>query len=382
MRCTTTCYRVFSHFTALVCLLLVCVHSTAQEGNGRPGFGVDASLLGGKVFKHEKKFTLPIPAFTAGADVNFVWHTWGRKEWEQRRHYPRIGVAVAAVNYGIDSIYGTMAGVYPNITFPLVSGNRLEWTFRLGTGISYVTNRFGRTDRINTVNVAIGAHVNDLIMLKTDLSWFVNKHWSIHAGAFVNHISNGSVRKPNLGINVAGASIGAAYFPNTSRPAIIHRELSPLSPRWLLQARGGMSLVSANTHGGPQYPVYVGTAYVSKRWRAVNKAFAGVDYSYHPGLLAQLRDNGLEPQGSKQPYKVAVLAGNEFLMGRVGIGVQAGAYLVKGYLQKEDIYEKVSLNYYCVQREHGPLKELFFYISLKAHLNVAEMGELGIGVGL
>lgn len=382
MRYTPTWHKVFSYFTALGCLLLACVHAVAQGGSGRAGFGIDASFLGGRVFKHEKKFTLPIPAFTGGADVNFVWHTYGRNEWEKRRHYPRIGLAMTAIDYGIDSVYGTAAGLYPNITIPLVSAGRLEWTFRLGTGISYVTNRFSRTEKVNTVNVAIGAHVNDLIMLKTDIAFTVNKHWNIHAGAFVNHISNGSVRKPNLGINVAGASIGAAYFPNTSRPAIIHRDLSPLAPRWLLQARAGMSLVSANTHGGPMYPVYISTAYVSKRWRSVNKAFAGLDYSYHPGLLAQLRDNGMEPEGSRQPYKVAVIAGNEFLMGRVGIGVQAGAYLVKGYLQKEDIYEKVSLNYYCVQREAGPLKEVFLYISLKAHLNVAEMGELGIGVGL
>lgn len=363
-------------------LWLAGSRACAKEPTIRPGFGIDASLLGGRVFKHEKKFTLPIPAFTTGADVNFVWHTYGRKEWEQRRHYPRIGLALAAINYGIDSVYGTMAGVYPNITLPLVSGNRLEWNLRLGTGISYVTRRFSRTDGANTVNVAVGAHVNDLIMLKTDLYWLVNRHCSIHAGAFVNHISNGSVRKPNLGVNVAGISAGVAYFPNTSRPAIIHRELAPIPARWLLQLRGGMSVVSANTPGGPMYPVYVSTASVSRRWRGVNKAFAGIDYSYHPGLLAQLRDNGQEPHGQQQPRKAAVLAGNEFLMGRVGIGLQAGAYLLKGYLQKEDVYQKVSLNYYAVQRERGPVKEVFAYISLKAHLNVAEMGELGIGVGL
>lgn len=379
MRRTTTCNSVLCFFSLL---LLVHNRVQAQDARGRPGFGIEASFLGGKVFKHEKKFTLPIPAFTAGADVNFTWHTYGRKEWEQRRRYPRIGIALAGINYGIDSVYGTMAGVYPNITFPLATGNRLEWTFRLGTGISYVTNRYSRADRVNTVNVAIGAHVNDLIMLRSDFSWSLNKHWSLNAGAFINHISNGSVRKPNLGINVVGASVGFAYFPVTSRPAILHRELLPLSNRWLFQVRCGMSLVSANTHGGPMYPVYLSTAYVSKRWRSVNKAFAGLDYSYHPGLLAQLRDNGMEPQGAKQPYKAAVVAGNEFLMGRLGIGTQVGAYLVKGYLQKEDVYEKVSLNYYCVQREAGMLKEVFFYISLKAHLNVAEMGELGIGVGL
>jgi len=115
----------------------------------------------------------------------------------------------------------------------------------------------------------------------------------------------------------------------------------------------------------------------------MNKAFAGIDYSYHSNLAAHLRNNGLEASNERQhSYKSAIVAGNEFLMGRVGIAVQAGAYLVKGYLQKEDIYEKVSLNYYCVLREKGPLKELCLYTALKAHLNVAEMGEMGIGIGL
>jgi hypothetical protein len=346
------------------------------------GFGIETNMLAGKVFKHEAKFTLPIPRVTLGVDVNFLLHTHGKKDWEQRRHYPRLGLAFAAINYGIDSVYGSTFGIYPNLELPLVSRGNLEWTLRIGNGVGYVTRRYSRVDPVNTVNVAIGSHVNDFIMVMTGAAYRVNKHWAVHAGGYLTHISNGSVRKPNLGINVAGVHAGVSYFPVTSRPAILVRDLPPLRSRYLFQLRYGMSLVSANTHGGPLYFVYTGTGYVSRRWRSHNKVFAGADYSYHRNLYTLLRDNRLSVgTEASQSYKSALLAGNEFLIGRAGIMVQAGVYLKKGYLQKEDVYQKVSFNYYCVQREHGPVKELYVFTSLKAHLSVAEMGEVGLGVG-
>jgi hypothetical protein len=363
-------------------LLPALVYSQTSATPGA-GFGIEANVLCGKVFKHEAKFTLPIPAITTGADVNMIWRTYGAKEWHQRRHYPRLGIAVAGVHYGINSVYGTVYGLYPNITLPLITAPRLEWTLRIGNGIGYVTNKYNRTEPVNTVNVAVSSSINDFIMIRTDASYFVNRHWNISAGAFVTHISNGSVRKPNLGINVAGISAGVSYYPLTSRPAVLVHELRPLPPRYLLQLRYGMSFVSSYTANGPLYPVYIGTAYVSRRWRSNNKVFAGLDYSYHESIFAFMRNNRIEPGNEvSRSWKSAVIAGNELMLGRVGITLQAGVYIRKAYIHKEDIYEKVSLNYYCIQKEHGAIKELFFFTGLKAHLNVAEMGELGVGVGL
>jgi hypothetical protein len=369
-------------YLQVLLLVLLPMVVAAQETNRWSGFGIETHLLAGKVFKHEAKFTLPIPALTTGFDVNFVQHTYGRRVWEQGRKFPRLGVALTGIHYGNDAVYGNLIGIYPNITFPILTGKRLEWTLRAGNGIGYVSNQYSRVSPVNTTNVAIGSKINDFIMFVSDAGYSVNKHWQIKAGAFITHISNGSVRKPNLGINVVGVGAGVSYFPVTAHPAKIARPQQALSQRYLLQLRYGMSLVSANTSGGPLYPVYTGTGYVSRRWRSHNKVFAGIDYSYHQNLYAHLRDNGLEQGRERQhAYKCAVLAGNEFLLGRVGIMVQAGVYIRKGYLQKQDVYEKVSFNYYCVQREHGPLKELYLFTSLKAHLNVAEMGEMGVGIG-
>ncbi len=365
--------------------LLLWTSRAAAQGPVRhnAGLGIELNSLAGKVFRHEEKFTLPIPALTTGTDVNVLWRTWGRKPWHQWRHYPRLGIAAAMIHYGIDSVYGTTWGLYPNIIFPLLHRRHMEWTLRVGNGIGFVTRKYSRANPVNTVNVAISSTINDFIMIRTDGVYTINDHWTVNAGAFVTHISNGSVRKPNLGVNVAGISAGLCYYPVTVHPVRVQWPFKRPRDRYLIQARYSMSLVSAFTNGGPLYPVYIGTAYMSRRWRGNNKAFAGIDYSWHSSTRAYLRDNGLE-QGREgaQSYKSAIIAGNEFLMGRVGILLQAGVYVKKDYLQRQDVYEKVTLNYYCVQRERGPVKELFAFVGLKAHLNVAEMGELGVGIGL
>ena len=363
--------------------ITIWISSTATcLGQPWSGFGIEANAIAGKVYKHEKKFTLPIPALTTGLDINLLQHTYGKKVWEQRRKYPTIGLGFAYINYGIDSIYGHCFGLYPNLTIPLISGKKLEWTLRMGDGIGYVTKEFRRTHPVDTINVAIGAHFNDFVMFMSDLRYHINQHWDMQLGANITHISNSSYHKPNLGINMIGAHFGACYYPVTAKPAHIVNNIESLKNRWLIQARLSMAFVSGYTSGGPLYPVYITSGYVSRRWISKNKMFAGLDYAYYQNIYAYLRNNEIDPGHEKQnSWKSAVFAGNEFLLGRVGVVLQVGYYLQEAALKTAPFYEKIGGHYYFVQKEHGPIKEFFLSAFLKTHETVAELGEVGFGFG-
>ena len=354
----------------------------AQDVQPWSGFGIEANAIGGKVYKHETKFTLPIPAVTTGMDINLLQHTYGKKDWQQRRKYPTIGLAFAYINYGIDSIYGHCFGLYPSITLPLISGKKLQWTLRMGDGIGYVTRDYHRTTPVDTINVAIGSHINDFAMIMTDLRYHISRHWAAQLGANITHISDGSYHKPNLGINMIGAHLGVTYYPVTARPPRLERKLEPLKNRWLVQARMSMAYTSAYTSGGPLYPVYIASGFVSRRWISRNKMFAGLDYAYYPSVYAYLRNNQLDPgQEREHSYKTAVFAGNEFLLGRVGVVLQLGYYLKQAAIRNDPFYEKIGGHFYIVQKEHGPIKEFFLSVFLKTHETVAELGEIGLGFG-
>jgi len=374
----------FIPFLLLLFALTTAVAGSAQEVSRWAGFGVEANVFEGKVIKHTSKFHLPVPNISTGVDVNFQWKTFGRSEWQQRRRFPTVGLGVTYTNYGIDSVYGRCFSLYPNLVIPLVTGKHLEWTLRIGDGVGYVTRAYSRIHPFDTMNNAIGSKVNDYGSFMMDIRYHINTHWDVQAGANFSHISDASFHQPNLGVNLAGTHIGVKYFPVSANPKRIMRDLKPLKNRWLFEYRLTVAFDGSNAPLGPVYPVYLATAYASKRWISKNKFIGGIDYSYHTNIYAYLRNNlgFVTPDEERRySYKSALFAGNEFLLGKVGVVLQVGAYIHQAFLTQGKIYEKLGGNFYLVKKEHGPLKEFFLCGFLKTHLSVAELAEFGFGMG-
>jgi hypothetical protein len=373
-------HRAFLKIFSFLVLLPFCLR--AQEEKAWSGFGIETNLIAGKVLKHSAKFRAPIPTVSTALDMNFIFQTYGRKSWERRRKFPIVGLGIIYTNYGIDSVYGRCVGVYPNLQFYLVRGKRLEWTIKIGDGAGYVTRRYSRTTPVDTLNDAIGSHLNDFAVFMTDVRYRINEHFDVQLGANFTHISDASFRQPNLGVNMYGAHIGLRYFPVTSRPKRIETEEPKLTNRWLVEVRPAIAYDQLGAPRGPLYPVYMASAYASRRWHNLNKMFAGIDYSYHTSIYAFQRNNEINVGNEgAHSWKSAIFVGNEFLYGRVGIMLQIGVYIHEAYLRQDAYYEKLGGNFYLVRKEHGPIKEFFLSGLLKTHKSVAELAEFGLGMG-
>lgn len=374
------------HFITIACLLIALLYAPlyagAQANDKLTGYGLEVNMFAGHVIKHSPKFHLPIPDISTGVDVNMVYKCSGRKQWEGCRKYPTLGLGFTYTNYGIDSVYGRLFSLYPNLTIPLITGKKIEWTVRLGNGIGYVTRKYSRNPMSDTLNNAIGSHINDYASFNTDFRYKANKHWDFQVGLNFTHISDASYHQPNLGINLWGAHIGIRYFPVSSKPEHLPCKPMPSSHRILLQARLGIAFNQIEAPQGPTYPVYLTSLYASRRWKGKNKMYAGLDYSYHEAIYAFQRNHEAAPgQEKNNAYKVAVIAGNEFLFGRVGIILQVGYYLKEAALKQDKYYQKIGGHYYLVQKEKGPIKEFFLTGFLKTHKSVAELAEFGLGFG-
>ncbi len=355
----------------------------AQTNNKWAGAGIEANFIGGKIFKHTEKFRADVPDRSAAFELNYVQQTDGRKDWQQRRHYPLVGIGITYTDYGMDSVYGKCIGLYPVLQIPIVRGKKLEWTFKFGLGAGFVTNFYERVPTWDTINNAVGSHMNNFTMFATDLRYKIDNQWAITLGGNFTHISDGAWRQPNLGVNMYGAHIGLRYFPAGDNPEKIKKELTPLKNRWLFQARLGFSANELNAPNGPTYPVYTTSVFVSKRYASRNKAYLGLDYSYHNSLVAFMKNNEVNVgEEDKHAWKSAAYIGNEFLMGRFGFVLQLGFYLKQAYLTNGLYYQKLGYNFYVVQNEKGAIKELCVYSMLKCHKIQAEFIEFGVGLGL
>ena len=365
-------------------ILFLCLFSTLTEAQNKSGagFGIEANYMSGKILKHTPNFRPPIPDRTTAVELNFIQQTWGNKDWEQRRNFPLVGFGITYTHYGIDSIYGNCISIYPNLQLPIIKGKKLEWIFRAGFGLGYVTRAFERAPVWDTLNNVIGSRVNNYTIFATDIRYHVNEHLDVQLGGNFSHISNAAFRKPNLGVNFYGAHVGLRYFPVTSQPEKKVRDLPKLKNRWLAQLRFGISANEYGTGDGPLYPVYLVSAYASKRYHSKNKLLFGVDYSYHTGIYAFLRNNEINSGEEKNnSWKSSVFAGNEFLIGRLGIMLQMGYYTRRSALSQDPYYQKLGINAYLIQKEKGALKEVAGAVLLKTHKAEAELVEMGITVG-
>lgn len=369
----------------ILSVLLFCITTTyvsSAQQQAWSGFGIESNIMIGKMIRHTPNFTGPIPAHSYSCEVNLVKKTYGQKDWQQRRNYPQLGLGLYYTNYNNAAVYGQVFGLFPNIQLNLIRHGHFEWTLRAGMGLCYDTRPYQRLNTTNTENVAIGGHWNNISPFSTDIRWSLDQHWDLQAGINFSHVSNAAFQQPNLGINMYGAHIGIRYFPVTSRPDKRHRDLSPLKNRWLVQARAGMSFVENNPADGPLNPVYIGAIYASKRYWSKNKVYAGLDYYYHSETYARLKTiehfKGSEYSKSTQ---AAVFLGNEFLVGHLGILFQLGYYLHKMDAQPQNLYQKLGGNFYLVQIEKGPVKEVFLSALLKTHSAKAELFEMGLGIG-
>jgi hypothetical protein len=368
----------------MLCGLMVnaqAVDSIGDSDNWK-GRGVEVTYLGGRILKHSDKFTAPIPPMSAALDVNLIWQTYGRREWHQRRNYPVLGLGATFTDYGYTNIFGYCMSLYPNVQLTIIRHKNFEWTFRIGDGIAYVTRKYQLAPTLDTINTAISTNVNDYAIFMTDIRYHVNKHFDVQAGANFTHISNGLFSEPNLGINMYGLHMGVRYYPVSSRPTPIVRDLPKLSNRWLAQFRAGIAFNQSRSPGNPELPVYLGSVYASKRWMGMNKMFFGTDFSFHEPNYQALRCWQIY-QGKEwdQSWYGAFFAGNEFLVGRLGLMLQVGVYYHQIYLKQDPVYEKLGGNLYLVRRDHGFMKELFVTALLKTHRMTAELIEFGMGAG-
>lgn len=364
-------------------ILLLCHHIIQAQNKQGAGFGIETNFHAGRIYKHTENFKPPVPDLTTAVEVNFLWQTYGKKEWQQRQNYPLAGFGITCTNYGIDSIYGKCISIYPTLQLPIIKGKKLEWTARVGCGLGYVTKHYERAPNWDTINNAIGSHVNNYTVFATDIRYHINEHWDVQAGGNFSHVSNAVLRAPNLGINVYGGHIGLRYFPVTSQPERIVSDLPKLPNRWLLQFRAGFAASESSIPNGPLYPIHILSMYGSRRYKGKNKFFVGADYAYYKGVEAFLKNNEIFPGQEKQhSWNSSVYIGNEFVFGIVGIHLQVGYYIKETTLKQDPYYQKLGGNIYLMQHEKGIVKELFTSLMLKTHKTQAELAELGIGIGL
>jgi hypothetical protein len=295
----------------------------------------------------------------------------GDRLWEQLHKYPIKGISLLYTDLGDSPHLGKAIGVFPYLNFQLTKGEKINLFFRYSTGLGYITKPFSRTE--NYKNIAIGSHVNAMIQLLYEMRWKPAPRLEITVGASLTHFSNGVIKVPNLGINIASLNTGLAWKLNKNPNERRRNEIPEFDKKkWEFNviAMGGISELYAAY--GPKFPGFGITASFLKPVSLKRKIGIGLDITYNGANVESLIRLGMAPKNNVEVTRPGLAFTHKMEFSHLAIVMQLGSYMYTKFKKDGYIYDRIALQY-TIKGHY------IVHLGLKTHLFVADMVEYGIG---
>ena len=243
---------------------------------------------------------------------------------------------------------------------------KLNLVLTANVGGAYLTNPYNANT--NPTNQSYSEKLNAYLRLAAGLEYNIGNNFGLNLSADYNHISNGGLKQPNRGINYPTASLGIIYHTQSNRLPK-YRWVKDDSWKTDNGIKTDITLFASPKDGYAKNPdppaniyytwvhkkqlVIGGNIQFSKRVSGFNAFTVGAEV-YHDGGLASIKYNRLDSSSS---MFAGILAGNEFIIGRILFSQQLGWYIFR----KTD-YITYKTDYYIDQTKenNSPYKTPFY----------------------
>jgi len=281
------------------------------------------------------------------------------ESWNVFHLYNNSGIQAGYFNFQNPKIVGS-AYTLTVFTEPIIrTGDRFLFSLKAGGGISYQTKIFDQ--ETNPLNKFFGMRIGFPLYLTSRLKYRIGQKTYITLSGSYNHISNGSIKVPNYGINYPTVSIGLEYFqngiPRLNNVYVADHHIKTNGHYFQLEVLTGYKEVYAM----PCFAFGVDARYV-KLIRPKYALNAGVELIMDGGIKEIIKIKNLDLD-----YKrFAITLGQDFLLGKVTFTQYFGIYLYSPYKARNPVYQKYELSY-------AVLPDFLFGFYLKAHTSNAEL---------
>jgi hypothetical protein len=307
-----------------------------------------------------------------GGEISLYKKVGGNASWHQVYKYPYVGVTLYGSTVGNNAILGQAYGIYSFIEFPFLNSRRNQVSGKLSCGLGYITKVFDQ--ETNPKNVAMSSHLNALICLGLQGRVRLAQRHQLLYGFDLTHLSNGSSKVPNLGLNMVNLSLGYAYVLRSKQitvPPIVDAVDAKYGffQHWKLHLLGVLSDKQVFPTGGKHYPVYA----VSLMGRRLFRPKVGMETAID--LISKQAVFGYKryiPKTQWTILQVGVYAAYVLPLDHFQFVLGMGVYVKDRYQPDGPLYHRIGMRY---QFNNGITANLV----LKSHWAKADYVEWGIG---
>ena len=190
------------------------------------------------------------------------------------------------------------------------------------------------------------------------------------------HVSNGTIKTPNYGLNIPAAFVGIDWKINKKEVKYQKPELLPEKKRKInLRIMGSLATKQISRQWDMDFMVYIGTMILSGYYNNTNRLLIGVDGVYDESIKYILKRKEKPTKELMDVAKIGVNIGHEWTFSRMSIFMNLGYYVHNNYENDAVLYNKIGVNFQI-------LKFVFVGVNLQAHWAQAEFLSFGLGFNL
>ena len=244
--------------------------------------------------------------------------------------------------------------------------------FRLGTGLGYISKRFDRLEDYK--DEVIGSHINGLMHVNYTNAFRLSNQLSLFANVGITHLSNGSFKTPNLGINIATESMGLSYrFGKDTLHFPKHKERLPFTDKKIffnLVAAGGAKEILPPDH--QKYFVYSFSGSCLKQLGYKSSLGLGLDYFHDASLKPLLQSDSSNAGKNLQVGTIGIYLAHDLAINKIHIVMDLGYYLYRQWKADGSVYDRIGYKFFFTNN-------ICFNLTLETHWAKADFVECGLG---
>jgi len=332
------------------------IHTDAHVGYVISHRGTIVHLIKGQIF---------------GGELTYIFRTSGNKPWQALHGYPEFGLSYMHLYLANPSEIGNLDAIYPYMNLRLNKQKRnFKMYLRLGLGIANMSKPYNRLT--NHKNNAIGSYLNGYVNIRLSSSYMLSPSWRLDSGVGLTHASNGAIKTPNLGLNMATVNLGVGYVFGNKHLEMRKDSMPKLVKKWHPSILTTFGFKELEHPLGNKYMSYTlaGNLYYSASHKT--KFGTGIEFVYSNATRKNLEHDTISTERIKDVLKVGIKGGYSFNLDRISIPIDFGYYVYQNDRLKEHFFHRIGVRYMVT-------KHVIANVTLYTHWAKADYFEWGLG---
>jgi hypothetical protein len=317
----------------------------------------------GFIIEHSREVSKISKSKPWGFQMDFGWHYATEKAWSYCHCFPKTGFMLSYFNFNNRSVLGSGFGVTPYIEPFLSAHKSFSISIKAGLGLIYLNNVYHPLT--NPENNFYSMSISALLHGSIAFQYRIIENFSLKTALNYNHISNGSLKQPNKGINFPLASIGVDYTfgsPLVFPPLEKDDYNIEYKKRFSIRVSPYFTTKEISKEDKKQYPIFGAAAKVSYLVGRLSAISTGLDYTWDSSLAELAIGENINDSSRN---RLSLTLGHELLIGKVNFYQDLGIYLYSPYKPLDAVFQRYGIEYFII-------KNLSLGVNLKAHRHVAD----------